>query len=104
TSFMFGAPGLHFFRGIAYLDATFMTLLGVSFFSTAITEEKEEDTLGLMLMAGISPVGILLGKSGSRLIQALLLVTVQYPFMLLAITLGGVTQYQIWCAYVALSS
>ena len=30
-----------------------MTLLGIGFFSSVITEEKEEDTLGLMLMAGI---------------------------------------------------
>ena len=66
TKPQFGAPGLHFFQGIAYLDATFMTLLGIGFFSTSITEEKEEDTLGLMLMAGISPLGILVGKSGGR--------------------------------------
>ena len=47
----FGAPGLRFFEGIAYLDVLFMTLMGFGFFSTPITEEKEEDTLGLMLMA-----------------------------------------------------
>jgi len=93
---MFGSPGLRFLRGIAYLDATFMSLLGIGYFSSAITEEKEEDTLGLMLMAGISPLGILLGKSGGRLWQALLLMAAQYPFMLLAITLGGVTSDQIW--------
>ena len=102
ASSMFGAPGLRFFRTIAYLDLTFMTLLGIIFFSTAITEEKEEDTLGLMLMAGISPLGILLGKSGGRLVQALLLVAVQYPFTLLAITMGGITQAQIQATYVAL--
>jgi ABC-type Na+ efflux pump permease subunit len=98
----FGAPGLRFFGTVAYLDLTFMTLLGISFFSTAITEEKEEDTLGLMLMAGISPLGILLGKSGGRLAQALLLVAVQYPFTLLAVTMGGITQAQVQATFVAL--
>ncbi len=102
TSSMFGAPGLNFFRGIAYLDATFMTLLGVSFFATSITEEKEEDTLGLMLMAGISPLGILVGKSGGRLWQSLLLIAVQYPFVLLAVTMGGVMAAQITAVTVAL--
>lgn len=102
TSFMFGAPGLHFFQGIAYLDATFMTLLGIGYFSTSITEEKEEDTLGLMLMAGISPLGILAGKSGGRLWQSLLLVAVQYPFVLLAVTMGGVMRTQVWSVTVAL--
>ena len=102
TQDMFGAPGLRFFRWIAYLDAVFMTLLGLGFFSTSITVEKEEDTLGLMLMAGISPLGILTGKSGGRLWQALLLVAVQFPFMLLAVTMGGVTTGQIWSVMVAL--
>ncbi|HEY4261921.1 MAG TPA: hypothetical protein VGM98_17250, partial [Schlesneria sp.] len=55
NSTSFGAPGLRFFYGIGYLNLAFMTLLGISFFSTSISEEKEEDTLGLMLMAGIGP-------------------------------------------------
>jgi ABC-type transport system involved in multi-copper enzyme maturation permease subunit len=98
----FAAPGLRFFRSIAYLNLTFMSLLGVGFFSTVITEEKEEDTLGLMLMAGISPLGILLGKSVGRLVQALLLIVVQYPFTLLAVTMGGVTSDQVFSTYVAM--
>ena len=72
------------------------------FFATAITEEKEEGTLGLLKMAGISRVSILLGKSTSRLITAILLFLVQLPFTLLAITLGGVTLGQIFAAYWAL--
>ncbi len=102
TSNIFGAPGLRFFTSIGYLNLVFMTLLGIGFFSTAVTEEKEEDTLGLMLMAGISPLGILMGKSGGRLFQALLLIAVQYPFTLLAVTLGGVTQDQVWSTYIGM--
>ena len=102
TAFVFGAPGLRFFESIVYLNLTFMTLLGIGFFSTAITEEKEEDTLGLMQMAGINSLGILLGKVGGRLLQALLLVVVQYPFTLLSITLGGVADSQVRAAYVGL--
>lgn len=104
TSARFGAPGLRFFRAIVWLNAIFATLLGIGFFSTAISEEKEEDTLGLMQMAGIIPLGILLGKVGGRLCQALLLIVVQYPFTLLAVTLGGVTPNQILCAFVGLTS
>ncbi len=95
----FGAPGMRFFRASVYLNAIFMTLLGIGFFSTTITEEKEEETLGLMTMAGISPLGLLLGKLGGRLVQALLLIIVQYPFTLLAVTMGGVTQSQVQAAY-----
>ncbi len=104
TSSRFGAPGLYFFRAIVWLNVCFMTLLGVGFFSTAISEEKEEDTLGLMQMAGISPLRILLGKVGGRLCQALLLTAVQYPFTLLAVTMGGVTSNQVRCAFAGLTA
>ncbi len=101
-SAFYGAPGLLFFRSVVYANAVFITLLGISYFSSAISEEKEEDTLGLMTMAGISPLGILLGKSTTRLFQVFLLLAVQYPFTLLAITLGGLLVDQIYAAYAAL--
>lgn len=103
TAWRFGAPGLQFFSACLYLNIVFLTLLGISVFSSTITEEKEEDTLGLMLMAGISPTALLVGKAGGRLVQALLLIAVQYPFTLLAITMGGVTSAQIQAAYVGLA-
>jgi hypothetical protein len=104
SSGLFGAPGLRFFRAIVWLDVAFLTLLGVGFFSTAISEEKEEDTLGLMQMAGMIPLGILLGKLGGRLVQALLLIAVQYPFTLLAVTMGGVNPNQVACAFTGLTA
>lgn len=104
TTTSFGAPGLYFFRCVMFLNAIFITLLGISFFSTVISEEKEEDTLGLMTMAGISPLGILLGKSTSRLFQVSLLLAIQYPFTLLAVTMGGLMPVQIASAYTALLS
>lgn len=100
----FGAPGLRFFSAIVYLNVACLTLLGISFFSTTITEEKEEDTLGLMLMAGISPLSLLIGKLGGRLAAALLLIAIQYPFTLLAITMGGVSPAQVQAVYVGLGS
>lgn len=100
----FGAPGLRFFYGIGYLNLVVMSLLGISYFATSISEEKEEEALGLMMMAGISPLGILVGKSGGRLFQAAVLLILQYPFALLAITMGGVTQDQISAAFVALAA
>ena len=95
-----GAPGLKFFQTIAWLNVLFITCAGIGYFSSAITEEKEEETIGLLQMAGLNHIGILLGKSTSRLIQVMLLLIVQFPFMLLAVTLGGVTTHQIIAAYV----
>lgn len=102
--FIFGAPGRQFFSVISYLNFAFITLAGLSFFVTAITEEKEEETLGLFKMAGVHPLGILLGKSTSRLISAVLLLLVQLPFTLLAITLGGITLQQVVDVYCALAA
>jgi len=93
---------LRFFWQIAWLNLFFISCAGIGFFSSAITEEKEEETIGLLQMAGLNPLGILLGKSTSRLIQAAMLLVVQFPFALLAVTLGGVTPHQIFAAYVAL--
>lgn len=103
-SFSVGAPGLRFFRSICYLNFGLITLAGFSFFSSAITEEKEEGTLGLLKLADLSTASILLGKSTSRLFTTLLVFSAQFPFALLAITLGGVTVYQVWVAYVALAA
>ncbi|MFO1041051.1 MAG: hypothetical protein U0941_04650 [Planctomycetaceae bacterium] len=100
----FGAPGLQLFRSLVWLNAVFSGLLSIGFFSTSISEEKEEDTLGLMQMAGISPLGIILGKVGGRVWQTLLLIAIQYPFMLLAVTLGGVTKDQVFSACVGIAA
>ena len=98
----YNAPGRDVFRSMCWVNFFLLNLAGVSFFSTVITEEKEELTLGLLRMAGISPVGILLGKVTPRLLGVVLLLSVQLPFTILAITLGGVSIDQIFAAYVAL--
>jgi ABC-type transport system involved in multi-copper enzyme maturation permease subunit len=101
---LLGAPGLKLFETMTWLNVILISLAGVSFFATAITEEKEEETLGLLKMAGVDPLGILLGKSTSRLVGAMLLLLVQFPFTLLAITLGGVTLTQVLAAYCSLTA
>lgn len=97
-------PGRDFFTQICYVNFGLLNLAAMSFFSTVITEEKEEMTLGLLKMAGISPIGILLGKTSPRLIAATMILSVQLPFTFLAITLGGVLTNQILAAYLALLS
>jgi len=104
TSRSQGAPGLIFFGAVISLQVICITLVGLSFFASAITEEKEEETLGLLRMTNLNPLSILLGKSTSRLCGALLLLVVLLPFTLLAITLGGVSLAQIVAAYCTLGA
>ncbi len=98
------APGLRFFELISWLNLALIVLAGASYFATAITEEKEQGTLGLLQLAGVSPLGLLLGKSTSRLISVLLVFLGQLPFALLAITLGGVTRRQIIAVDISLAA
>lgn len=104
TSQFMGAAGLKLFTQIIYLNFAFIVMAGINFFATAITEEKEEQTLELLVITGVNPIALMLGKSIPRLISALLLLSIQFPFTLLAITLGGVTLSQVIAAYVALAA
>ena len=65
------------------------------YFSLAITEEKEEETLPLLRMTGVRNFTLLIGKSVPRLAIVILLILVSAPFLLLSVTLGGVVPEQI---------
>ena len=99
-----GAPGLVFLQSATWLQAVFLTISGLGYFASAITEEKEEETLGLLRMTNLNPLSILLGKSTSRLCGALLLLAAQVPFTLMAVTLGGVSSGQVFAAYATLGA
>lgn len=98
------APGLNFFSWICRLNVLLISVSGISYFVSAVTEEKDSGTLALLRLAGVSPLAIVLSKSTSRLISALMLLLIQLPFTFLAITLGGVTWQQIIAAYLALAA
>lgn len=99
-----GAPGLQFFQKSIFVNLFFISLAGLSYFASAITEEKEEMTLGLLRMTNLNPLSILLGKSTSRLCGALLLLAAQFPFTFLAVAFGGVSVGQIVAAYSTLAA
>lgn len=101
---MYSALGQQIFSIVIYANLICLTFVGGVYFASTIAEEKDEDTLGLLKMAGLSPVAILCGKSVPRLVNALLLMVVQLPFTMLCITLGGVAVEQIVAAYVALAA
>lgn len=99
-----GAVGRRFFGILVATNYFFVTLIGLGSFASAIAEEKEEGTLGLLRMTDLSPLALLFGKSTSRLGILLLLLLVQVPFAFLAVTLGGVSQTQVLFAYTLLAT
>ena len=102
SSFAGGAVGMEFFQPFAIYNAIMICIAALSYFASAITEEKEEQTLGLLRMTDLSVLAILFGKSTSRMLGGLVLLIVQFPFALLAVTLGGMAWEQILIVYALL--
>ncbi len=98
------ASGLPLFEAQLMITALFLSATAIFGFSQTITEEKEEETLGLMRLADISPLAIILGKTAGTLCDAALLIAIQFPFTIVAITLGGVSWAQVYAAYIALAA
>jgi hypothetical protein len=96
------APGRWLFSVLASISAVVILLAGPLYFAAAITEEKENFTLGLLKMTGVRPAGLLLGTATSEMLVAAGFLLAQLPFVVLAVTLGGVSLYQIAEGYVAL--
>ncbi len=96
------APGRFIFKSMTWANWVFVTLAGGTFFSIAISEETEQQTLGLLRMANVSPLSLLLGKWLPRMLTAVVLVSIQFPFTWLTVTLGGVSWEQIWSSYLML--
>lgn len=69
---------------------------------TAITAEKERDSLSLLLLTKLGPWTILFEKLVSRLIPMFTFFLLALPLMAFAYTFGGIEQVQIWGAIVVL--
>ena len=98
------APGQQVLIMLVMVNFFAIAIFGLSTFASAITEEKEDDTLGLLQMTRLNPLAILLGKSTARLCEGLLLLAVQVPFTMLCITLGGVSMDQVLRCYAILAA
>jgi hypothetical protein len=99
-----GSMGLRFFELVCTLNVFIITISGITYFVTAVTEEKDAGTFALLRLAGMNSLSITLGKSTSRLVSSLMLLVIQIPFTFLSITLGGVLWNQIIAAYLALAA
>ena len=98
------APGREFLLMAVMANLGLLVIATLGIFSSAITEEKEDQTLTLLRMTRLSPLAILLGKGTSRFVAAVLLLAVQIPFTLLAVALGGVSRDQIFATYAILGA
>lgn len=98
------APGLEYLRSWSGMGFFLILAGGVVYFSQLITEEKQQGTLALLKLTGVGSWAILSGLFASRLAQMLIVLTLQLPFILWSVTLGGVTFHQVLALYLTLLS
>ena len=99
-----GAVGREFFETVTWIDLFVLSVVGLTYFASAITEEKENETLGLLRMTNLDALSILLGKSTSRMIGALFILAAQLPFMFVAVTMGGLAVKQVFAGFACLAA
>lgn len=86
-----GAAGAEFLLvhfKIVYFVASVICLIS---FSEIVQDYREDETLALVLMTGVSMPKLLLSVFSGKLFLLLAIILVQLPFCLYAVTLGGVS-------------
>ena len=91
--------GLFIFEFLMVANIFFILFSCLFLFLPLIKEEKEENTLGMIMMTGISPFAYLTGRVGSRLFMFVLMLAVQIPIIYLCVTLGGIAVNTILLSY-----
>ena len=74
--------------------AIFLFLPAIS--CTALTIEKERNSLGLLLITSLRPWQIVLQKALGRIVPMLTFVLLSFPLMAVAYSFGGVTEDYLW--------
>jgi ABC-type transport system involved in multi-copper enzyme maturation permease subunit len=82
-------------------------MAGICVFLPAITagafaQEKERNTLGLLLITSLSPWELVAQKLLSRLVPMLTFLLLSFPLMAVAYSFGGVTDASLWTGLVLL--
>ena len=99
-----GAPGRVVYGWIVWLDSLLISVGSVTIFASIIAAEREEGTLPLLRLTGTEPLALLLGQGFSGVVIGCLLLVVQFPLIILTITLGGVVWDQVLATFLALVS
>lgn len=88
--------GLVLFMSLAWLAFVFCTLAGARLTADTISEERRENTLGLLFLTDLKGHDIVLGKLVASSVNALYSLLAIVPILGLALLFGGVTGMQFW--------
>jgi ABC-type transport system involved in multi-copper enzyme maturation permease subunit len=101
---MHAAPGRFLWQRILFMEQIALTPAVLFAAAGAITEERAQNTLGLLFMTGMGPSGVILGKAGARLVEVWLLLALGAPLALTAVALGGVSVGEVMGGFVELAA
>lgn len=93
------AIGLQIFMPLAFCAVLAMMLVAPATGSGAILREREERTLGLLFLSGVTSRQFLLGKLAVALFTSILTILSVLPLFMLAVSLGGVGASQVFAAF-----
>lgn len=96
TSSFYGAPGATLFGWLTTLNWLAIVIFASISFAATIADEREQGTLDLLRLTGFGAASILLGKATGGLVSLAMVLVAQLPFVLLSVTLGGVSTAEIF--------
>jgi len=97
--------GTHLFNGLMIMEALLCILFAPALTAGAVSMEREQQTLDLLLLTRLSPMNIVLGKLISSLSFILVIMLCVMPIAALSFMLGGVDPGQFgWSMLVILST
>jgi ABC-2 type transport system permease protein len=94
--------GTGIFAGLLVLQTLLILVLAPAFTTGAISQEREKQTLDLLVTTPISSLSIVLGKLFSALAWAFLLVIASIPLTALVFVFGGVAPEDLIRGYIVL--
>ena len=81
-----------------------MSLMAPSFAAGAITGEKERKSYEMLLASPVTPGAVVLGKMGASLVPLGILMVCSLPIVMLCLPLGGVSPYEVFAAFFAMTA
>lgn len=94
--------GRELFQYLCMAQAALVSLLAPAFAAGAITLEREQLTLDLLLATPLSARSVVVGKLGSATLFILLLLTTSLPLISICFLLGGVSPLEVLTTYAVL--
>jgi hypothetical protein len=96
--------GLEALQMMYIVNMVLLPTAASALFLPVIMDERKNQSMGLLLMTGIDSWGYIVGRCGSRFVQLLMIISLQIPFAILCVALGGITVEMVLKTYLYLFS